>query len=113
MLKIAKITPLFKSSDAGNVTNYRPSSSDSIFSNILERIMHNRIHKHLRKNNLLSDKQFGFQLNNPTEHATANPLLMIFLVLLREENKYYGYLLICLKRFILWITKFGFQVRTL
>ena len=30
--------------------------------------MYNRIFKHL-KNNLLFDKQFGFQLNNSTEHA--------------------------------------------
>ena len=31
--------------------------------------MYNRIHKHLKNNNLLFDKQFGFQLNNSTEHA--------------------------------------------
>ena len=31
--------------------------------------MYNRIYKHLKSNNLLSDKQFGFQLNNSTEHA--------------------------------------------
>ena len=26
-------------------------------------------YRHLRNNNLLFNKQFGFQLNNPTEHA--------------------------------------------
>ena len=31
--------------------------------------MYNRIYKHLKNNNLLFDKQFGFQLNNSTEHA--------------------------------------------
>ena len=31
--------------------------------------MYNRIYKHLENNNLLSDKQFGFQLNHCTEHA--------------------------------------------
>ena len=31
--------------------------------------MYNRIYKHLKNNNLLLDKQFGFHLNNSTEHA--------------------------------------------
>ena len=32
--------------------------------------MYNRIDKNLKNNNLLFDKQFGFQLNNSTEDAT-------------------------------------------
>ena len=68
-LKIAKVTPLFKSGDAENVTNYRTISVLLVFSKILERILYNRIYKHLKNNNLLFDKQFGFQLNNSTEHA--------------------------------------------
>ena len=68
-LKIAKVTPLFKSGDAENVTNYRPISVFPIFSKILERIMNNRIYKHLKNNNLLFDTQFRFQLNNSKEHA--------------------------------------------
>ena len=31
--------------------------------------MYNGIYKDLKSNNLLFDKQFGFQLNNSTEHA--------------------------------------------
>ena len=31
--------------------------------------MYNRIYKHLENNNLLFDKQFGFRVNNSTEHA--------------------------------------------
>ena len=52
-----------------NVTNYRRISVLPVFSNILERIMFDRIYKHLKSSNLLFDKQFGFQLNNSTEHA--------------------------------------------
>ena len=47
--------------------------------------MYNQIYKHLKNNNLLFDKQLEFQLNNSTEHAIFN-LLMIFLFLFREEN---------------------------
>ena len=100
MLKTAKVTPLFKSADAENDTNYRPISFLPGFSKILERIMCNLIYKHLENNNLLFDKQLWFQLKNSTEHAILN-LLMIFLVLLREENIHWGYLLISLKRLIL------------
>ena len=31
--------------------------------------MNNRVYKHLKSNNLLFDKQFGFQLNIFTEHS--------------------------------------------
>ena len=68
-LKIAKVTPLFKSRYAENVTNYMPISVLPVFSKILERIMYNRIYKHLKNNNFLFDKQFGFLLNNSTEHV--------------------------------------------
>ena len=41
-LKIVKVTPLFQSGDAENVTNYRPISVLPVFSKILERIMYNQ-----------------------------------------------------------------------
>ena len=31
--------------------------------------MYNRIYKHLKNNNLLFDKQFGFHLNNSTAYV--------------------------------------------
>ena len=68
-LKVAKVTPLSKSDDAENVTNYSPISLLPVFSKALERIMSNRIYNHLKNNNLLFDKQFGFQQNNSTKHA--------------------------------------------
>ena len=68
-LEIAKVTPLFKLGDAENVTNYRSISFLPVSSKILERIMYNRIYRNLKSNNLLFDKEFGFQLNNSAEHA--------------------------------------------
>ena len=53
MLKIAKVTPLFKSHDAENVANYRPISVLPAFSKVLERIMYNQIYKQLKNNDLL------------------------------------------------------------
>ena len=58
-LNIAKVTPLFKSGDAENV-NYRPISVFPVFSKILERIVYNRIYKHLKHNNLYLINNLGF-----------------------------------------------------
>ena len=61
-LKIAKITPIFKSEDVTDVSHYRPIS-------VLEKIMYNRLYNHLYENNILYNKQFGFQKNTSTGHA--------------------------------------------
>ena len=52
-LKIAKVTPLFKLSDAENVASDRSISVLPVFSKIIERIMYNRIYKHLQNNNFI------------------------------------------------------------
>ncbi|XP_065640435.1 uncharacterized protein LOC136073028 [Hydra vulgaris] len=68
-LKIAKVTPIFKTGDHTNITNYRPISVLPVFSKILERIMYNRIYIYFIDNKLLYKNQFGCQRNSSTEHA--------------------------------------------
>ena len=68
-LKIAKVTPIFKSGDRDNVSNYCPIPILAVFSKVLERIMFNRVCNHLDSKALLYEKQFGFQRNNSTEHV--------------------------------------------
>ena len=60
-MKIAKVTPLFKSGDMSDPSNYRPISVLPCFSKILEPIMYNRLYTYLTDNNMLYKKQFGFQ----------------------------------------------------
>ena len=67
-LKIAKVTPIFKSGDKDNVSYHRPISILPVFSKVLERIMYIRVY-HLDPKGLLYEKQFGFQRNNSTEHV--------------------------------------------
>lgn len=55
--------PVFQKGEKENVENYRP-----IFSKALERIMCNRLHGYFMYNNFLQQSQFGFQMNNSTEH---------------------------------------------
>ena len=59
-LKIAKVTPIFKSGAKDNVSNYRPISILPVFSKVLKRIMYNRVYNHLDCKGLLYEKQFGF-----------------------------------------------------
>ena len=68
-MKIARIIPVFKSSDTLLMTNYRPISVLPCFSKMLERIMYNRLYKYLTENNLLYCKQFRFQKGHSPEHA--------------------------------------------
>ena len=68
-LKIARVTPLFKNGSDSDLGNYRPISVLPCFSKILEKIMYNRLYKHLSDNNVLYKKQFGFQEKHSTEHA--------------------------------------------
>ena len=68
-MKMAKVTPIFKSGKKQLLTNYRPISVLSCFSKILERIMSNRVYNYLNGNNLLFRKQFGFRKGHATDHA--------------------------------------------
>ena len=60
-LKIAKVISVFKKGDKENIL--------PVFSKVLERIMYNRLYEYFMNNNLLHENQFGFQINNSTEHA--------------------------------------------
>ena len=43
-LKIAKVIPLYKCKDPGLFNNYRPISLLSVFSKVLEKVMHDRLY---------------------------------------------------------------------
>ena len=68
-LKIAPVTSIFKKGNNTLVTNYRPISVLPCFSKLLERIMYNRLYKFLVENNILNQKQFGYQNAHSTGHA--------------------------------------------
>ena len=85
-LKIAKVTPIFKADKSSNISNYRPISVLPCFSKMLERIMYNRLQKYLKDQNILYDKQFGFQTGHSTEHAIAQLVDQIYEAF--EKNEY-------------------------
>ena len=68
MLKIAKVTPIFKGENPTEPNNCRPILLLSIFDKLLEKVMYNRVNAFLTKHKIFYKYQFGFRKN----HATAN-----------------------------------------
>lgn len=67
--KLSNVIPVFKAGDQKLAENYRPISLLSVPSKLLERIVHNRLLKHLLENDLLSPSQFGFRPFSSTQEA--------------------------------------------
>ena len=68
-LKIALVTPIFKTNENNKFKNYRPISVLSCFSKLLEKLMYKRLIKFIEKNKILSKHQYGFRQNRSTELA--------------------------------------------
>ena len=65
-MKIAKIMPIYKGRDKENALKYSSISVLPCFSKMLKRIVYNRLYFYLAENNLLYNKQFGFQKGHST-----------------------------------------------
>ena len=54
------------------VSNYRPISLLPIISKVFEKIMYSRLISFIDHNNILYDKEYGFQKGKSTEHAVID-----------------------------------------
>ena len=59
--KVAKVTPIFKSGSRSEANNYRPISLVSVFSRVLERIVHRQTYEYFKGTNALTMIQSAFQ----------------------------------------------------
>ena len=73
IFKTAVITPVFKAGSKSQFSNYRPISVLSVFSKILERVMHQQLVTFILDNNILYDYQFGFR----SKHSTYMPISLL------------------------------------
>ena len=62
-LKVALVIPIFKSGDKHRFTNYRPISLLSVFSKILEKLLHDNLSSFLEETSILFEHQFGLRKN--------------------------------------------------
>ena len=68
-LKIAKVSPLNKNSDATIIDNYRPISFLTVTSTFFEKVIFQQINKYFTENKLFNISQYGFRKNHSTELA--------------------------------------------
>ena len=59
--KQVSVTPIFRSDCKSDANNYRPISGISVFSRILERIVHDQVYEYLKANKVLTMSQSAFQ----------------------------------------------------
>lgn len=71
--KKAIVTPIPKSTQNDDLTNFRPISVLPVISKILERVISNQLVSHMLQNDLLSDSQSGFR----SGHSTQDVLLYV------------------------------------
>ena len=70
-MRVAKVIPIFKSSDPKLLKNYRPISLLTAFSKLLEKIMYDKVISYLNANKLLYEHQYGFR----SGHSTIHPII--------------------------------------
>ena len=68
-LKLGKVNPVHKKDSTDNPSNYRPISVLSIFSKIIEKLIHKRLYNFLDTFQLPYSLQFGFREKHSTIHA--------------------------------------------
>ena len=64
LLKIAEVNPILKKDDPHEISNYRPISLLPSISKVLEKIVHNRLHKFITKH------KYSIQINMALEKIT-------------------------------------------
>jgi len=69
LLKIAVVTPIYKSGTKEELANYRPVSVLPVISKIFERVMCNRLVKYLESHDILYKHQYGFRKGFSTDLA--------------------------------------------
>ena len=71
-LKIAIISPIYKTGNKTESTNYRPISVLSVVAKIFEAIISQKLSNYLKINGVIVNKQFGFRKKHSTQTALLN-----------------------------------------
>ena len=86
LLKVAKVTPIYKDDEADLPKNYRSTSLLSIFDKLLEKVVYTRVRLFLDKHRVLYKYQFGYRSNSSTTYALLDVLDYIYTSL--DQGKY-------------------------
>ena len=80
------MTPIFKSGDRTDLSNYRPISILPLLSKVFEKIVYKQIYEYLEQKNILFNNQFGFRQKKSTTNAIINQLEYLYNNL--DQNNY-------------------------
>ena len=69
ILKVGRISPIYKKDAKDNIKNYRPISTLPVFGKIFEKILYSRIYDYVTSKNIISETKFGFRKLHFTSHA--------------------------------------------
>ena len=69
ILKLGKISPIYKKGNPQLLDNYRPVSVIPIFGKIFEKVIYRRLYSFFSAMNIIYDKQFGFRKGHSTSLA--------------------------------------------
>ena len=89
VLKVGRVTPVFKKGNPEDVGNYRPVSTLPIFGKIFEKVMYSRIYNFALSQGIIDKNQFGFRKSHSTCHA-VNYSVRIIEESLRKKNHILG-----------------------
>ena len=78
ILKMANVAPVYKKNERENIENYRQISVLSVFSKILEKIVHEQILNFATRFNLINPNQHGFLPNKSIETACFHFLNFVY-----------------------------------
>jgi hypothetical protein len=70
--KTAKVIPVYKKGSKTDLKNYRPISLLPTVSKLLEKVMKDRLDRHLYLNKIINERQFGYQKSRGTNEAISN-----------------------------------------
>ena len=87
LLKIARVSPGYKSGKPDIIDNYRPISALPVFSKVFERLTLNRIESFVSRYNILTNCQFGFRKGCSTTQAVVR---LVSLVIQSYHDKTYS-----------------------
>ena len=76
-MKLADVSPLFKSKDQNECTNYRPISLLLTITKLLEKVMYKRTYNFLEETGQLYNSQYGFRTGHSCENAVSELLAEI------------------------------------
>ena len=83
-MKLAHVTPLYKSGNSTDENNYRPISLLIVVSQILEKAIYGQLYNFLQITNQLYCSQYGFREKHSCENAIQE---LLSSVLKNKENK--------------------------